>query len=258
MNRTLAAEFRKMRYQRSTYGTIAAASALAAISPISLIATAQLPRRALFMDLTTVDTMRTVMASSASGYLFALVMGIVMSTSEFRHSTAVATYLAQPVRSVVMLMKMLTAAVMGFIVQLVSTSVGFLAGNLYVARYAHASLTTEEYLRILAGSLLVGVVLAVVGVAVGSLIRAQMVAVLVAVLWLQLIEGLLIVFADWLGKWSIRGAITSVLEIAMRSPEVSVNASDMLAPWQSVLLLLAYAAAFATVATITSMRRDID
>jgi ABC-type transport system involved in multi-copper enzyme maturation permease subunit len=258
---SLKAEIRKLRYQRSTYGILAAACAIAAISAISIIATAQLPRREMFMHLTDESTMHLVMSTTTAGYIFALVVGIVMSTTEFRHSTAVATYLAQPHRRTVMIAKMIVAAVAGGVVQLLSTAVGMIAAVLYVQRYPHFTLQFDTYLRIMAGSVLVGVVLAVVGVAVGQLIRSQMVAVVVSILWLQLVEGLIVVFADWLGKWSMRGAITSVLDVAVqqRNTQATLDiATDQLGPWQSVLLLMAYGALFAVVATATSMRRDVD
>lgn len=258
MKRALKAEFRKLRYQRSNYGIVLAAAVLSAVGVVSMIAASQMSERSMLISLEDQAAMHSVMASAASGYLFALIAGIVMATTEFRHSTAVATYLAQPNRRTVMVAKMIAASFMGFIVQLVSTVAGMVAGVLYVARYQHYSLPLEDYLRILAGALLVGVVLAVVGVAVGMLIRSQMIAVVAAILWLQLVEGLLIVFADWLGKWSMRGAITSILDVAVKTPEVSLSSSDMLGPWQSVLLLLAYGAVFATAAVMTTMRRDVD
>lgn len=258
MKRSLTAEFRKLRYQRSTYGILASAAALSIIGVISMIATTQMPTRAMFMSLEDPAMMHTVAGAAAASYLFALVMGIVIATTEFRHSTAVATYLAEPNRRTVMFAKMVAASVMGFIVQLLGTGLGMIAGVLYVARYPHYSMALGEYMQILAGSLLVGVVLAIVGVAVGMLIRSQMVAVTLSILWLQLVEGLLIVFADWLGKWSMRGAITSVLQIAVKTPEISLSSDDMFGPWQSVLILLSYGALFAIAATFTTMRRDVD
>lgn len=260
MRNALRAEIRKVRYQRSTYGIIAAAVALSLIGGISIIASAQLPRRQMFMSLTDESVMQLVMASTAASYIFALVLGIVVSTTEFRHSTAVATYLAQPDRRIVMAAKMVVAAVMGAIVQFMSTGLGMTAAYLYVQRYPHFALPFDAYLRIMAGSVLVGVVLGVVGVAVGSLIRSQMVAVALSILWLQLIEGLLVVFADWIGRWSMRGAIISVLDIAVRvrTPQQDIGITDTLGPWQATLLLLAYAGVFAFAAMRTTMRRDID
>ena len=260
MRNTLRAEWRKVRYQRSTYGIVASGAVLSMIGGISIIASAQLPRREMLMQLTDESVMQLVMASTAASYIFALVFGIVLSTTEFRHSTAVATYLAQPDRRAVMGAKMIVAAVMGAVIQFVTTGLGMLAAYLYVQQYEHFPLPLDAYLRIMAGSVLVGVVLGVVGVAVGSLIRSQMVAVAASILWLQLVEGLLVVFADWLGRWSMRGAIISILDIAVkvRTPQADIGITDTLGPWQATALLLAYGAVFGVVALRTSMRRDID
>lgn len=258
MKRALQAEIRKLRYQRSTYGILGVATLLSIVTAVSGIAASQLPNSGAMMDLELQTTMRSVMGAAASGYTFALVLGIVMSTTEFRHSTAVATYLAEPNRRVVMTAKMVAAAVMGVALQLVSTVLSMLAAAAYASRYPHFALPLMDYLNILSGALLCGAVLAVVGVAVGMLIRSQMVAVVLALLWLQLIEGLILVFATDLGKWSMTGAITSVLSIAVQGPDLSITAADLLSPWASIVLLLGYAAVFATAATLTTMRRDID
>ena len=258
MRAALRAEARKLRYQRSTWGILLAATVIAAISTVSIIASTQMPQSRMPLELTSAATIRLVMASATGGYIFALIMGIVISTTEFRHSTAVATYLAQPHRATVMIAKMVAATCMGVIVQLVSTVVGWGAGLAYLTRYEHASLSSSAYVEILAGSLLVGGVLAIMGVAVGSLIRSQMIAVVAALLWLELVEALIVVFADWMARWSITGAINSVLSIAVETPEFSLTADDVFTPWQSVGLLLLYAAVLALVALRTSMRRDVD
>lgn len=258
MKAALRAEARKLRYQRSTWGILISAMAIAAVSTVSIIATTQMPESRMALPLTLEPTIRLVMASATGGYIFALVLGIVISTTEFRHSTAVATYLAQPDRGTVMVAKMVAGASMGVVVQLVSTVVGWAAGLAYLTRYDHATLPGSAYVEILAGSLLVGAVLAVMGVAVGSLLRSQMIAVVGALLWLQLIEALIVVFADWMTRWSITGAINSVLSIAVETPEFSLTAEDVFTPWQSVGLLLVYAAVLGLVALRTSMRRDVD
>lgn len=258
MRRALHAEFRKLRYQRSTYGMFGIATVLSILTAISGIAASQLPKSGAFMDLELQSTMRSVMGSAASGYMFALVIGIVMSSNEFRHSTAVATYLAEPNRRLVMIAKMIAAIVMGFALQLVSTVISMLAALAYASRYPHFDLPLGDYGSILAGALLSGAVLGVVGVSVGMLIRSQVVAVMSALLWLQLVEGLLLMFATDLGKWSISGAISSVLSVAIETPEMSLKTTDLLSPWVSVLLLLGYGALFAVVAARTTMRRDVN
>lgn len=260
MKRALKAEFRKLRYQRSTYGNLIGASALAAVSAIATIASTQLPHAAMMFDLTTEQTMQMIMASATGGYLFAIIIGIVMSTSEHRYSTAVATYLAQPNRRIVMVAKMITAAVAGFTVQLVSTLFGMAAAYIYVQRYVHAALPLDIYARVLAGSLLVGVVLGVVGVGLGTLIRSQIIAVIGAMLWLNVIESLLMLFADWIGKWTITAAISSILDVAMKYEQdgATFDMSKVLGPWQSALLLVGYGIAFGLAAMFTSMRRDVD
>ena len=107
-------------------------------------------------------------------------------------------------------------------------------------------------------ALLSGAVLAIVGVAIGSLIRNQLIAIVSTLVWLFIVEPIILLLFVDAGKWLPTGAITGMLAIEFESVAIGVDTSDYLTPGVATLVLLAYGAIFSIVALVTSMRRDID
>lgn len=257
MKRTLKAEFRKLWYQRSTWGLLIASALFAALSTVSSAAALKLvPEAALNVSLDSQAAMEVVLGKGTAGYIIALIMGIRIAAGEFRHSTAIATYLAQPHRAAVLYSKLAVGSVAGFLAQLIGFAFGAVAAQLYLLDTPHYAVPFSMYGRFLAVGLLSGVVMAIVGVGVGSLIRSVTAAITASLLWLLIGESLLVVFADWIGKWLITGSITAMFNLSIETQAVQFK--DFLPPWGGVAMLLLYAVIFAGAAMFTTMRRDID
>lgn len=258
MKRTLRAEFRKLGYQRSTWWLLLGATLFSILNTTSAVAsTVTMGKQLELPGLATTEGVRNVYANSMAAYLFAIIIGIMISSGEFRHRTAIATYLAQADRRKVLYAKIVVAVAAGLVVQFVSTVVAMGVGFIYVAQYEHASLGASDYLQFVWAAELSGAVLAIVGVAVGTLIRNQTLAIVGSLIWLLLIEGLLVAFYEQLAKWLLTGAITSLLDISLETSYMSFG-KDLLPAWGGTLVLLAYAALFAVVGMFTTLRRDID
>lgn len=255
MKRTLIAEFRKLRYQRSTRWLLLASALFALLSTISSAAALRLMPE-MHVELTQQVAMQAILAKSTAGYIFALVIGIMIAAGEYRHSTAIATYLAQPHRIMVMVAKIITGAIAGLVFQFISTSVSIGGVLVYLQQYEHYALAPSDYLRTIATACLSGLVMAVVGVGLGTLLRNVTMAITGALVWLLLVESLLVVFADWLGKWLITGAVTAMFNLSIDGAPVDFN--DFLPPWGGVAVLVGYAALFSLAAIFTTLRRDID
>lgn len=258
MKRTLKAEFLKLRYQRSTWWLLVGATLFSILNTTSAVASmVAMGDKLELPGLDTIEGVRDVYANSMAGYLFALIIGIMISSGEFRHGTAVATYLAQSDRRLVLYAKMVTSVAAGLLVQFVATAISMLAAYFYIARYPHATLSMSDILQFIWAAELSGAVLAIVGVTVGTLIRNQTLAIVGSVIWLLLIEGLLVAFYDKLAKWLFTGAISSLLNIKFETSYMSFG-QNLLPAWAATLLLIGYAAAFALIGMLTTMRRDID
>ena len=258
MTRTLKAEFRKLRYQRSTWGLLIGATLFSILNTTAAVASmVSMGTQLELPGLETVEGVRNVYANSMAAYIFALIIGIMLSSGEFRHGTAIATYLAQADRRTVLFSKMIVAVVAGVIIQFVSTVVSMLAAYVYILQYPHAIIPFSDYLQFIWAGELSGAVLAVVGVALGTLIRNQTLAIVGSLIWLLLIEGLLVAFYEKLAKWLLTGAISSLLDISLETSYMSFG-KDLLPAWGGTLLLLGYATVFAVVGMMTTLRRDID
>jgi hypothetical protein len=255
---TLRSEFAKVRMQRSTFWLFIAALLFGIMQTTSaVVATATAGKKLGMPGLDTTLGVNSVYANSMSSYIFALIIGIMISTGEFRHGTAVATYLAQPNRARVMVAKMVVGSVVGLVVQLASSIVGTLAAAALLTRYDHVPADMAEVWRYIWVAGVSGVILGIIGVALGQLIRNQVAVIVGSIFWLFLVEGLVVTFAESIGKWLPTGAITGMTNLKYESDIVDLG-QNLLGPTASTVLLLAYGAAFAGAAMATTMRRDID
>ncbi|HWG72439.1 MAG TPA: hypothetical protein VG184_00115, partial [Acidimicrobiales bacterium] len=116
--------------------------------------------------------------------LMSWVLGVTVSSGEFRHRTATLTYLGEPRRSRVLAAKAAAAAVVGAVfgavgvILTIGVSLGFVAGHGYAVALAGTTIV-----RYAIGAVVGSALLAALGVALGSLIRAQLGAVVAVLLW---------------------------------------------------------------------------
>jgi ABC-2 type transport system permease protein len=121
--------------------------------------------------------------------LLATVVGIVIASGEFRHHTATGTYIATPNRTRVLAAKAIAAGTIGLVFGLAGAAVvtgiglGFVAGGGH-----HLLLSTATVTRDAAGATLGAALLGVAGVAIGSLIRSQVGAIIAIFVWAFVIE----------------------------------------------------------------------
>jgi ABC-2 type transport system permease protein len=256
----LKSEFRKLLYSRLTYGLLAAGIALASLSAgVTPFVLSRAGRLIGGLGLTQPAVIDTVYGKAASAYLFAIILGVLMMAGEFRQGTAVATFLAEPKRSRVFLAKAAVAAIAGALFQLIAAGFGMITASVALSFYPQAVAPNDTaILDTTLAAVVSGAVLAVVGVAVGALLRNQMLATLSVILWINLVEPImLLVFPDT-GKWWATGAIAGMLNLHVKATRLGVSTTNYLEPWQAILLLLGYGAAFAVIALFTTMRRDVD
>jgi hypothetical protein len=190
-----------------------------------------------------------------SGFLMALVLGVIIGAVDLRHRTATQTYLATPKRGRVVVGKMIVGAgaglLYGIVAQLATVVV---AAPVILARGASLRLTDDQVLR----SLLLGVpgiaVWAIIGVALGTLLRNQVAAILVALFYVFvgdfLISGLLsLAEMEGAASYTPNNASTAVVE--------GFTAFELLSWWAGLLVLLGYAVVVAFLGWIVGRRRDI-
>ncbi len=208
--------------------------------------------------LETAEAIRTVYAGSSFGgaYIFAMILGITGMTGEVRYQTLTPTFLATPRRVRVVGAKMLAHLVIGLVYGLVSLLGAFAVGGAIIAARGYDLGLGADRLW---SSALLGVVAVglwtMLGIGIGTLIRNQVAAVLVAVFVTFLVEPLAtFVLAandlDEIVKWLPTNASQ-----ALTSPTTTLL--DYLPWWGGGLTLLGYAGVLAGLGVLLSTRRDV-
>jgi hypothetical protein len=201
--------------------------------------------------LTTPEGMRNVFAQAGGAYLFAIVIGTMGMTQELRHQTLTSTLLAEPRRNTVMLAKMAAYAIVGAIYGAVGVAFGYLLALALLPLRTHAAIPWTAMWQIGGGAILGCALFAVLGVALGTLIRNQIAAVLGVVVWVVIIEALLVQFLPNIGKWFPGGALNGILQATGR------DNTSYLPVWGGALVLVGWTVLFGAAAALTTQRRDV-
>jgi ABC-2 type transport system permease protein len=190
MTRLIRVELLKMRTVRMTWGLLATAAGLTAL--FSVLEANFSGGDSKVASLSTAAGLNSVITGGIWALVLAAVMGVTVSSGEFRHSTATLTYLATPRRNRVLAAKTVAAgafgAVYGLIGYLIALGVGlgFIFGRGY-----HVPLGDVTLIRYGLGHLVAAALMAAIGAALGSLIRSQLAAVIGVFAWTIVIESLL-------------------------------------------------------------------
>ena len=116
-------------------------------------------------------------------------------------------------------------------------------------KHIHVDRFSRNVGLLLLGGLAAITIFAVVGVGVGSLIRSQTAAVVIALIWLLVVDNLLVSFAHDIGKWTPLGASGALAGALAKH--------GLLPMWAGAVVFLAYGLAFAAAGTRFTMRCDV-
>jgi ABC-2 type transport system permease protein len=255
----LKSEWRKLIYVRAHWGLLIAATFISALSVAVTPFVIDSQGELFGFGLEEQQAVDSVYANGISGYIFVIILGIMLMAGEFRHGTAVATFLTAPKRGSVVLAKLGVAAVGGILVMVISSVVSFAAGFIALQSFPDAAAPSEDlFANTLLASLVAGAVLAVVGVSLGTLIRNQMLAIVGALVYLFIVDPLLLALFPDAGKWLPSGLITAMLSLEVDAPALGLSTADYLPALTATAVLLGYGAVFAVTAWATSLKRDIE
>ena len=239
----VAAEWLKLRTTRLLYGVIPATIALS----LAAVAGAVLATDGA-AELEATEGTRKVLSVTGTGAILVLVVGILIAAGEYRHGTAADTFLTTPRRNRVVGAKLAIGAAVGLAAGVV-TSVACLGGAsvLYAVEGATFPFDDSDVWLTLGGTLVYTALFAVLGVALGSLLRNQVLAIAVALAWLAVVEHTLVGLAPDLGRW---------LPVTAGQAIVRTPVDDLLSPLAGTALLAAYTAAIALAGVRVAARRD--
>ncbi len=204
------------------------------------------------------EALRGVYAAAAfsGAYIFALVLGVTGMTGEHRYQTVTPTFLATPRRARVVVAKALAHLGVGIGYGVVAVVTAFVVGGTVVMlRGFDLGLGTPGLWRAVVLGVLAVAAWTLVGLGIGTLIRNQVAAILVAVAITFLIEPLLSLALGAADLDAIGKFLPSSASSAMTSPPSPFI--DLLPWWGGAVVLVGYALLFAGLGVLLSVRRDV-
>ena len=238
MTALLRAEARKILTTRSTIPV----AGFAILYPVlSLLPAVFAPSEPAVDESTILDVLR---GGAGVLTLAVLVLGILAVAGEHRHGTIVPTLLASPRRGRFVTAKLGSQAALGAILALAVSAVGLITGTVYLAsRDVSVHLLSGDVLLTVSAVALVVTLYAVMGAAVGALVKNQTAAVAGALIWVLTVENAipLVLRNPRLKRWMPGGLGDRLLQAA--DPVAGTgNAWLALAMFTGVAVLLAVAA----------------
>jgi ABC-2 type transport system permease protein len=240
-NGLLRSEARKAATTPVTYGLLAAVLVMTALNTALSLSDPH-------SDLAVSATVRHALSAGRDFMILFVALGAVGAAGEFRHGTAIPTFLATPVRRRVVSAKLATYLALGLVVALIATALQLAIALPWLAATDHGIAPwSADVVGPIIANLVAGACYSALGVGIGLLVRNQLVALVVAVGWFTIAESALAILAPGISRFLPGGAFSGV----------DTDGLDLLPLYAAVPLLAAYVATVSLLALRTTLRRDI-
>ncbi|KQR84408.1 ABC transporter permease [Microbacterium sp. CFBP 13617] len=203
-------------------------------------------------------------SASAVGYVFPLLVGTLMVTTEFRHKTLTPTFLATPRRGVILGGKFAVGVLVGLLYGILGSAAAIGAGAGVLSIFGiDTALGSADTWELVGRMLLAFALWALVGIGVGTVVRNQVAAIVIVLAITLFIEpivrtiGGVVEGFDDVVKWFPSAASDALVGQTIFS-SVSTTGASTLDWWVGGLVLLGYAVVLVVVGMLTTWRRDID
>ena len=187
MSALVQAELLKIRTTRARWAYLTLIVVLTAIGTAGEIGSSESANRStLSFQLGLIDTVGV-------SVLFAIIVGITIVTTEFRHGTVTPTFLAEPHRERVLFAKAIAATIVAIVFALLSLAVlAAVAIPWLTIVDAQLQLGDAEFLTRTGEQIFSTVLWALLGVAIGTAVQNQVAALVGTLMWIFLVENLLV------------------------------------------------------------------
>ena len=247
MNALLRAEARKILTTRSTLVVVGFVLIYPALSLLPALFAADDPA---VDESTILDVLR---GGAGVLTLAILMLGILAVAGEHRHGTIVPTLLASPRRGRFVAAKLASQAAFGIALALAVSGVGLINGTAYLAsRDVSVDLLSGDVLLTVAAVTMVVAIYAVVGAALGALVKNQTAAVAGTLIWVFTVENAipLVLRNPGLKRWLPGGLADRVLQAA--DPVAGMGST-----WLALVMFTGVAALLAAVAFVRTKTADV-
>ena len=243
MSGQLRSELLKLRTTRTMLGLMAGMLSLVAFIVIVQIAS---DSAAMLAD---EDRQRSILLAGGAASLFAVLVGAMAVTTEFRHGTIRPTLLYQPARQIVIGAKLaasvLAGAALGVLAEALALGIAlpWLAG-----KGVDRALGGGELALAVAGVVAASALWAGIGVGIGALVRNQVAAIVGTIVWILVPEPLLSGLVPDVGRFT-PGSAGQALSGA--------TGESLLQPLPGGLVLTAYVLVLGAAGALLTDRRDV-
>jgi hypothetical protein len=196
--------------------------------------------------------------SSVQADILVFVLGVLGITTEFRYQTITPTVLQTPSRWAIVTAKMITYALLGIAYALVAVGVQLLVAVPWLsAKHVDVDFGDAHVIHAIVGVFGVVALYGIVGLGVGALLRNQIVAVVVGIIFLLVIENLVLAIPVVRKVWPFTpgGASAGILHTT-GSTEVT-DGVHLLSTGGGVVVLLLWAFVPAIIGAAFTLNRDI-
>ena len=243
MRAQLHSELLKLRTTRTTLWLLLGAVAIVLLEVFGDVFSDNL------RTISTEDAQRVVFGAGTLGALFAAYTGIILVTNEFRYGTIRPTLLFEPRRRIVIGAKLIAVALVGAVFGVVGVALSFAAGFAALAVRDVDFVVSGGYMALAAGGTIAACTLcAMVGLAIGALIRHQVAAIIFLAAWFLTFEQILFNAAPEVGRY-LPGKATSALG--------GVTTPHLLSPPLGGVALVVWTVAFVALGMARTERSDI-
>lgn len=184
--------------------------------------------------------------------LFALILGILVVTWEYRHGTITQTYLVTPRRERVLAAKYGMSATLGVALTAISLVAALVTASFLIS----IDLTGGQW-EMMGRIALAGALWAVLGAGLGGLLQSQVGAIVAVFVWFLIAEPLISVRYDHFANYLPGGSLDA---LTRRGEPVSFGEADQgysYGIWAAGIIAGAYAVGVAALGTISAIWRDV-
>jgi ABC-2 type transport system permease protein len=239
MTRLVGAEVFKLRTTRTFYGLCAGALGLVLLI---VILSSSLGKEGE-------TTMEDALTSGAFALVFALLLGILAVTSEFRHGTITPTLLVVPDRARLTISKLFASVLAGFGLVLVLTAAGALFGWLILSLRGFDTSVGSDTTKEVIGGIVATCLYAALGVGIGAIVRNQVGAIIAAIAVFFVISGLPELLPGTIGEYFPAQAVGTL--------HGRVEGDGNLTQVEGGLVLAAWSLGLVAIGTVLTVRRDL-
>jgi ABC-2 type transport system permease protein len=198
------------------------------------------------------------------GVMLIMILGALVMTNEYFHQTATATFLATPHRTVVIMAKLVTAILLGAAAWAMTTVIDLAGGVIFLnSEHVATGIGRWDVAQSVLLNLAAFAVWAVLGIALGVLIRSQIASVVTGtVVYLigyaaaQIVFGLVrgfLIKEDWVDTAKV--VVPAVASQVMVTPGRAFEHAPE--QWVGAAVLIGYGLVAGVIGTLITRRRDI-